>query len=156
MRNTLTVAALPLLAGRVLEPSDWILMSQQRIDGFADCTDDHQFIHVDADRALRESPYGERIAHGFLSLSLLSAHAPADFPAIADLAVVINYGLDKLRFLAPVRAGRRVRILTTILEVTAKGAGRMLVKSLKTMEIETEPKPAYVAEQLSLFVARNA
>jgi acyl dehydratase len=156
MVNTLTVASLPLLAGRVFAPSDWILMSQQRIDGFADCTDDHQFIHVDADRALRESPYGERIAHGFLSLSLLSAHAPADFPVIADLAIIINYGLDKVRFLAPVRSGRRVRIHTTILEATPRGAGRMLVKSLKTMEIETEAKPAYVVEQLSLFVARTA
>jgi acyl dehydratase len=156
MSNSLTVAFLPQLTGRIFAPTDWILMSQERIDRFADCTDDHQFIHVDAERARRESPYGERIAHGFLSIALLAAHAPADFPVVSDLAVVINYGLDKLRFLAPVISGRRVRILTTILDVTPKGVGRMLVKSLKTMEIEGEAKPAYVAEQLTLYVSRQA
>jgi acyl dehydratase len=154
MQETLTVATLPSLVGRELAPSEWILMSQARIDAFADCTDDHQFIHVDEARARQESPYGERIAHGFLSLSLLAAHQPADFPALADLSVTINYGLDKVRFLAPVRSGRRVRIRTSILEVTPKHGGRMLVKNLKTMEIEGEDKPAYVAEQLSMFIAR--
>ncbi|MEO7807372.1 MAG: MaoC family dehydratase [Steroidobacteraceae bacterium] len=149
------MARLPELAGCVLAPSEWIAMSQQRIDKFADCTDDHQFIHVDEERARRESPYGERIAHGFLSLSLLAAHRPADLPTVSDLGLIINYGLDKVRFLAPVRSGKRVRILTTIVDVTAKGAGRMLLKSLKTMEIEGEDKPAYIAEQLSLLVAKS-
>jgi acyl dehydratase len=152
MITRITVAELPQLVGRVLAPTDWILMSQERIDRFADCTDDHQFIHVDAERARRESPYGERVAHGYLSLSLLAAHRPADFPTVTDLGLTINYGLDKLRFLAPVRSGRRVRILTTILDVTPRGAGRMLVKSEKTMQIEGEDKPALVAEHLGLFV----
>ena len=153
---TLAVADLHQLTGRELAPSAWITIDQARIDAFAACTDDHQFIHVDPARAAAESPYGTTIAHGFLSLSLLAAHRPADFPQIADLGLTINYGLDRLRFLAPVRAGARVRLLTRVLDVTPKGPGRVLLKQEKTMEIEGEAKPAYVAEQLTLFVSRQA
>jgi acyl dehydratase len=87
---------------------------------------------------------------------LLAAHRPADFPQIADLGLTINYGLDRVRFLAPVRAGARVRLLTRVLDVTAKGPGRVLLKQEKTMEIQGEAKPAYVAEQLTLFVSSKA
>jgi acyl dehydratase len=133
-----------------------VTVDQARIDDFAACTDDHQYIHVDPARAAAESPYRTTIAHGFLSLSLLAAHRPADFPQIANLGLTINYGLDRVRFLAPVRAGARVRLLTRVLDATSKGPGRVLLKQEKTMEIEGEAKPAYVAEQLTLFVSSKA
>lgn len=152
----LYVSELNQLAGRDLAPSDWISIDQARIDAFAACTDDRQYIHTDPQRARLESPYGATIAHGFLSLSLLAAHRPTDFPQIPDLGLTINYGIDRLRFLAPVRAGARVRLLTRVLEVTNRGPGRVLLKQEKTMEIEGEAKPAYVAEQLTLFVSRGA
>ena len=150
------IAELTALAGRELAPSDWITIDQARIDAFAACTDDHQFIHTDPARARRESPYGTTIAHGFLSLSLLAAHRPADFPALDVLGVTVNYGLDRLRFIAPVPAGARVRLLTRVLEAQPKGDGRVLLKQEKTMQIEGSDKPAYVAEQLTLFVARGS
>lgn len=150
------VEDLPSLAGRTLSTSDWITVDQARINAFAACTDDAQFIHVDPERAARESPFGGAIAHGFLTLSLIAGHQPADFPRPEDLGVTVNYGLDRVRFMSPVPAGARVRLHTKVLEVQAKGAGRMLVKTEKTMEIEGGPKPAYVAEQLTLFVARGA
>ncbi len=143
------------LVGRELAPSDWITVDQARIDAFAACTDDHQFIHTDPERSRRESPYGTTIAHGFLSLSLLAAHRPADFPVLEDLGLTVNYGLDRLRFLAPVPAGSRVRLLTRVLEAQPKGPGRLLVKQEKTMQIEGSEKPAYIAEQLTLFVSRD-
>lgn len=149
------VADLPQLTGRTLSPSDWITVDQARINAFAACTDDHQFIHTDPERARRESPFGTAIAHGFLTLSLIAAHQPADFPRPEDLGVTVNYGLDRLRFMSPVPAGARVRLHTKVLEVQGKGPGRMLVKTEKTMEIEGAVKPAYVAEQLTLFVARE-
>jgi len=149
------IAGLTALEGRELAPSDWITIDQARIDAFAACTDDHQFIHTDPVRSRRESPYGTTIAHGFLSLSLLAAHRPADFPALEDLGLTVNYGLDRLRFIAPVPAGARVRLLTRVLEAQPKGAGRVLLKQEKTMQIEGSDKPAYVAEQLTLFVARS-
>ena len=149
------IAELPSLAGREFAPSTWITIDQARIDAFAACTDDHQFIHTDPVRSRRESPYGTTIAHGFLSLSLLAAHRPADFPTLEDLGVTVNYGLDRLRFIAPVPAGARVRLLTRILTAQPKGDGRVLLKQEKTMQIEGSEKPAYVAEQLTLFVARS-
>jgi acyl dehydratase len=150
----MNISELTSLVGHELAPSAWITIDQARIDAFAACTDDHQFIHTDPERSRRESPYGTTIAHGFLSLSLLAAHRPADFPTLDDLGLTINYGLDRLRFLAPVPAGSRVRLLTRVLDAQPKGPGRMLIKQEKTMQIEGSDKPAYVAEQLTMFVAR--
>jgi acyl dehydratase len=152
----LHVTDLTTLVGRELAPTPWIEVPQQRIDAFADCTDDHQFIHVDPDRSARESPYHSTIAHGFLTLSLIAAHRPPDFPRLADLQLTINYGLDRVRFLAPVPAGARVRLLTTVLAADLRGPGRVLLKQEKTLQIEGAAKPGYVAEQLTLFVARSA
>jgi acyl dehydratase len=142
--------------GKQLAPTEWIVIDQQRINKFADCTDDHQFIHVDAERAKRESPAGTTIAHGFLSLSLLAGHTPRDFPIIADLGLTLNYGLDRVRFLTPVKVGKRVRLLSKITAIVEKSPGRLLCTQEKTMEIEGETKPAYVAETLSLFVGKQA
>ena len=150
------VAELPTLAGRELAPTPWILLTQQRVDAFADCTDDHQFIHVDAERAARESPFGGPIAHGFLTLSLIAAHRPPDFPSLTDLALTINYGLDRLRFITPVPVGSRVRLLTTVLGAELRGTGRVLLKQQKTLQIDGIDKPGYLAEQLTLFVARTS
>jgi acyl dehydratase len=148
------VTDLPSLAGRELAPTAWIDITQQRIAAFADCTDDHQFIHVDPERAASESPFGGPIAHGFLTLSLIAAHRPPDFPRLTDLQLTINYGLDRLRFLTPVRAGARVRLLTRVLGAELRGPGRVLLKQEKILEIDGAAKPGYIAEQLTLFVAQ--
>jgi acyl dehydratase len=152
MPNTVTLEELREYEGRDLAPSDWIEVTQDRIDRFADCTDDHQFIHVDPEAA-KSTPWGTTIAHGFLSLSLIAGHSPKDWPQLENAVMGINYGLDKVRFLAPVKVGGRVRIHTKILSVRQRQAGRVLIKSQKTMEIEGESKPAFIAETLGLTVA---
>ena len=147
------VSDLLTLSGREFAPTPWLEITQQRIDAFADCTDDHQFIHVDPVRAKRESPFGGPVAHGFLTLSLIAAHRPPDFPRLTDLQLTINYGLDRLRFLTPVPAGARVRLQTRVVSAELRGAGRVLLKQEKALEIEGIAKPGYLAEQLTLFVA---
>ena len=154
MSSVLTLAELPAMAGRSFAPSPWIAIEQSRIDAFADCTDDHQFIHVDAARAARETPFGGTIAHGFLLLSLLGGQAPEDFPWPSDLGVALNYGLEHVRFLAPVRVGARVRILTRLLDAHEKEPGRWLLRQEKTIEIEGGTTPALVAGWLALLVAK--
>ncbi|HVZ43642.1 MAG TPA: MaoC family dehydratase [Ramlibacter sp.] len=140
------------LAGRIgasLGTSAWITIDQPRIDEFARCTGDGQWIHCDRDRARRESPFGSTVAHGFLTLSLV---APTFFEMIAwKLAVrqVVNYGLEKVRFLAPVRAGKRVRNHIKLLALEEKGEGRHLLTTEHTIEIEGESRPALVAVQLA-------
>jgi acyl dehydratase len=151
----LRLADLPSLAGRALAPSDWIVIDQARVDAFAACTGDHQLIHVDPARAARETPFGGTVAHGFLLLSLVGGHPPADFPWPADMALALNYGLDKVRFLAPVRVGARVRLHTKILDVREKDPGRWLLRQEKTLEVEGQPAPAMVAESLALLIART-
>jgi len=143
-------------AGRTLTPSPWVIIEQPRIDQFARCTDDPQFIHVDPERARRETPFGGTIAHGFLCLSLLSSLGPPDFPIVRNVVFALNYGLDRVRFLTPVKTGSRVRILSRFLSIEEKEPGRLLFKQEKTMEIEGEAKPAYVAEHLGMFVLDGA
>ena len=150
----LTVASLSRLVGRQFEPSEWILVDQARIDAFAACTGDHQFIHVDPERARRETPFPGTIAHGFLLLSLVAGHRQRDFPQVADLGLVLNYGLDRLRFTSPVRAGSRVRIRVRVLSSESRGAGRTLLRQEALLEIEGEEKPAMVAEMLVMYVTR--
>jgi acyl dehydratase len=155
-QSSCTVAELHSLTGQALAPTPWIVIDQARVNAFAACTDDHQFIHVDPERATRESPFGGTIAHGFLTLSMIGGHQPADFPAVSDLRLVVNYGLNSVRFMNPVRTGSRVRVNTRILSVANKGPGRVLLKLEKTMEVEGEARPAYVAEQLLLYVSQSA
>ena len=145
------VAQLKDLIGKELGHSDWLTIDQQRVDQFADCTGDHQFIHVDAEKAA-QTPFGGTIAHGFLSLSLL--------PMLSgDLMVVpegtrmgVNYGLDSLRFIQPVRVGSRVRLGLTLIDAHEKNPGQWLLKARAVMEIEGSDKPAYIAETLALCV----
>ncbi len=141
-------------AGRSLLPSEWTTITQERINEFASVTDDHQFIHVD-EAAARATPLGSTIAHGFLTLSLLSTLRPSDWPVLEDEEMIFNYGLDKLRFLQPVKAEQRVRVHTKILAVRQKRPGQYLIKSEKTMEIEGEEKPAFVAQMLVLIVGKE-
>lgn len=151
MPNTVTLEELKSYEGEELSPSGWIEIKQERINQFADCTDDHQYIHVDAER-MKDSHYGGTIGHGFLSLSLVAGHGPADWPQLENSVLNLNYGLDRVRFLQPVKVDSRVRIHTKIISVTEKSAGRVLIKSEKTLEIEGEEKPGMVAECLGMAV----
>ncbi len=138
-------------AGRELEASDWLEITQDRVNQFADATLDHQFIHVDPERAAA-TPFGGTIAHGFLTLSLL-VHLNSQHALVPEgLKMVINYGSDKVRFLAPVRVGSRIRSLQKILEVSHRGGPNWLVRNEVTIEIEGGSKPALSAEVLMLYV----
>jgi acyl dehydratase len=150
--NKMPVADLAAHIGEEIGVSSWILLDQTRINEFAHCTGDHQWIHVDAERAAREGPFGGTIAHGFLTLSLL---APTGFEVLLARITpksVVNYGLDKVRFIAPVRSGKRVRNHIVISSVEDKGGGRYLVMTENTMEIEGETRPALTASALAMFM----
>jgi len=153
MKETITASEMASLAGRETEPSSWLEISQARVDRFADATNDHQFIHVDQQRAAR-TPFGGTIAHGFLTLSLIPFLTAEKAPEFEGLLMGINYGSDKVRFLQPVRVGSRVRARQKYLEVTEKHPGQWLVKTLVTVEIEHETKPALIAETLAIFVLK--
>jgi acyl dehydratase len=138
--------------GTKFEPGEWIELTQDRINTFADCTEDHQFIHVDPEAAAN-TPFGGTIAHGFLTLSLLSKMSEGNGVLPEKILMALNYGFDKVRFLAPVSSGKRVRSHAEILDVTEKEGGRFLIKQGITIEIEGEETPALVAEWLSMIVA---
>lgn len=142
-------ADLPALIGTELGVSPWFLVDQARIDAFAETTEDRQFIHVDPDAA-RATPFGGTIAHGFLTLSLASAMSYAAVAPLDGMVMGVNYGFDKLRFLAPVPAGSRVRGRFKLLSAEDKGGGRWLLKHELTVEIEGSDKPALIAEWLSM------
>ncbi|WP_417232915.1 MaoC family dehydratase [Brevundimonas sp.] len=144
-------AALAGLVGTEVGVSRWITVDQSRIDAFADITEDRQFIHIDPIAAAR-TPFGGTIAHGFLTLSLLSAMTFDAVPPLEGVAMGINYGFDKLRFLAPVRAGSQVRGRFRLLSAEDKGGGRWLLKHEVTVEIDGSDKPALVAEWLGMQV----
>jgi len=141
------------MAGKDLEPSAWFDISQDRVNRFADATNDHQFIHVDLDKA-KESPFGGTIAHGYLTLSLLTHLLSENLVVPEGTTMTINYGSDKVRYLAPVRVGRRIRAQQKILEVSEKKPGQWLFKVAVTVEIENEETPALVAEVLFMHFAK--
>ncbi|MBA4803700.1 MAG: MaoC family dehydratase [Brevundimonas sp.] len=145
------VADLPGLIGREIGVSRWFEIDQARIDAFAGITEDRQFIHVDPERA-KQTPLGGTIAHGFLTLSLASAMSYDCVPPLQGVAMGLNYGFDKLRFLAPVPAGSKVRGRFRLLSADDKGGGRWLLKHELTVEIEGADKPALVAEWLGMQV----
>jgi acyl dehydratase len=139
--------------GTEIGVSAWITIDQQRINEFAHCTEDHQWIHVDAERAARESPFGGTIAHGFLTLALV---APTLFDVLLnrlETKQAVNYGLEKVRFLAPVRAGKRVRNHVKVAAVEDKGNGRVLLTTENTFEIEGEGKPALTALSVAMLMS---
>lgn len=145
------VADLPGRVGQEIGVSGWIEVDQARIDAFADITEDRQFIHVDPEAA-KATPFGGTIAHGFLTLSLLSAMSYDAVPPLEGVAMGVNYGFDKLRFLAPVRAGSRVRGRFRLISAEDRGGGRWLLKQEVTVEIEGAEKPALIAEWLGMQV----
>lgn len=132
--------------------SNWITVDQPMIDQFAETTYDTQWIHVDPERAAAETPFGGTIAHGFLTLSLASRFAYDCFPMLPGQVMGINYGMNKLRFLMPVRAGARLRGRFTLQKVTKRSATDLLRENLLTIEIEGEKTPALVAEWLGLAI----
>ena len=132
--------------------SSWLLIDQARIDQFAECTGDHQWIHVDVKRAAAESPFGSTIAHGFLTLSLLTQISMEVGVLPDDARAGLNYGCDKVRFMAPVKSGSRVRCRIELISTEDKGGGNILLKTRATMEIEGGEKPALVAETLTMLV----
>jgi acyl dehydratase len=148
-----SVATLGDFVGRELGVSEWVVVDQARIDAFAQCTGDMQWIHVDVERARCESPYGGTIAHGYLTLSLLASLAIEIGVIPADAKAGLNYGLDKVRFVAPVSAGARVRSRVVLRSIDDKGDGRVILKTANELQIDDEDKPALIAETLVLLVA---
>ena len=145
----------PVFVGQELGVSGWVTVSQDRIDQFAACTGDRQWIHVDVDRSRRESPFGGPIAHGYLSLSLLAALVMEIGVIPPDAATGLNYGLEKVRFIAPVKTNARVRMRATLTSAEPQNSGRMLLKVQSTLEIEGETKPALVAEMLCMLIGKR-
>lgn len=138
--------------GYKFEPGDWMILDQGRINSFADCTEDHQFIHVD-EEAAAQTPFGGTIAHGLLTLSSLVKLCEDSCLYPENIVMGINYGFNKVRFLAPVRAGKRVRAHVEIQNVEPKDEKRYVVTLAITVEIEDEEKPALVAEWMNMMVA---
>lgn len=151
MVETVRAEDLPRLAGKELPPSEWMAITQERVDQFAEATNDFQFIHVDPEKAA-QTPFGGPIAHGFLSLSLLSYLNAQTAIVPENLVMGINYGSDKVRYLMPVRVGKRIRSRQKVLDVTEKKPGQWLMKTAVTVEIEGEETPALIAEILSMMV----
>ena len=138
------------MAGAVELVSDWLEITQERVNGFADATSDHQWIHVDPERA-KQGPFGAPIAHGFLTLSLLS-YLTDGLVEIDGTAMVVNYGLNRVRFLNPVRVGDLIRARSTIASVEEASQGTRVTSSV-VVEIDGVPKPAAVAELVALHVS---
>lgn len=134
-----------------LEPSSWMRIGQDMINRFADATMDHQFIHVDEKKAAA-TPFGSTIAHGYLTMSLISHFLGECAVRPENVAMAINYGSDRVRFLQPVRVGSEIRARPKLVSVTEKTPGQILTKTEITIEIKGEEKPALVAEILSLFI----
>lgn len=151
MSHHVSAAEFSNLAGTELEPSGWIEITQERVNEFADATNDHQFIHVDLEKA-KASPFGGTIAHGFLTLSLTSFLVSEHMVTPENTAVTLNYGSDKVRFLKPVSVGQRIRAQQTVLDVNEKKPGQWLVKIQVTIEIEAEETPALIAEILFMHI----
>lgn len=131
--------------------ADWLTIEQSRIDAFAEATGDHYWLHTDPQRAGRESPFGGTIAHGFLLLSLTVGDDVAEITRLPGIVHVLNYGLDKVRFLAPVVCGARIRVHSRLDSLTEKRPGQWLLRQIKTIEVQGQPGPALMAEQLTLL-----
>ena len=137
--------------GEEIGVSSWFDVTQDRIDAFAEATEDRQFIHVDPEAAAA-TPFGGTIGHGFLTLSLLSRLASEVMLIPPETRMVVNYGMDRLRFLAPVRSGKRIRARFKLDSIDEKAAGQLLMRHQVTVEIEDEERPALVAEWLGLII----
>jgi len=146
-----SLPAYQAMVGKEVGVSSWHLVDQTRIDDFADVIEDHQFIHIDPERAKRETPFGSTVAHGFLTMSLLSIMSYEVMPVIEGTTMGVNYGFDKLRFISPVRAGSRVRGRFVLAEAKLRKEKELQSRTNVTIEIEGEGKPALVADWLGLI-----
>jgi acyl dehydratase len=146
----ISLEAYQAMVGKEIGVSSWHLVDQPRIDTYADVIEDHQFIHVDPERAKKETAFGTTIAHGFLTMSLLSIMSYEVMPVIAGTTMGINYGFDKLRFISPVRSGKRVRGRFVLAEAKLRKPNELQSRTNVTVEIEGEDKPALVADWLGL------
>jgi acyl dehydratase len=151
-RGQYTLDTLEQFVGQELGVSDWLIIDQERINEFASCTGDYQWIHVDVKRAQCESPIGSTIAHGYLTLSLLATTQMEIGIVPTGVSHALNYGLNRVRFIAPVKAGSRIRNRVTLLAVEPQDKGHLLLTFQNTVEIEDEKKPALIAETLALFL----
>jgi acyl dehydratase len=147
----ISLDAYQAMVGKEIGVSSWHLIDQPRIDTYADVIEDHQFIHVDPERAKRETAFGTTIAHGFLTMSLMSIMSYEVMPVIAGTTMGVNYGFDKLRFISPVRSGKRVRGRFVLAEARLRKPNELQSRTNVTVEIEGEDKPALVAEWLGLI-----
>ena len=150
MAKTITIEEAEGLIGQELGVSDWTLIDQERINKFADVTADWQFIHIDPDRAKAETPFGGTIAHGYLTLSLLAGFAYQAVPSFEGAKMGVNYGLNNVRFLAPVRVDSRVRGRFVMKSIEKKSETSVMAIYDVTVEIEGEDKPALVAEWVTM------
>ena len=153
MPQFVPVSELPEYVGKTLAPSDWFKITQDRVNQFADATNDHQFIHVNRLKA-KFTPFRGTVAHGFLSLSLLSHLNEQHIIVPEGTKMSVNYGSNKLRFLAPVRVGKRIRSHQAIKDIQEKKPGQWLITIDVSVEIEGEDKPALIAEMLALFIVK--
>ena len=142
-------AELKNYVGKDLGRSEWLTIDQNRINQFAECTGDHQFIHVDPEKA-KLTPFGSTIAHGFLSLSLVPMLMEKIMIMPQGLKMAVNYGLDSVRFIQPVKVNSKVRLVVTLIDANEKNPGQWLLKAKAVLEIEGSAKPAYIAEPLTL------
>ena len=145
------LAAYQDMVGHEVGVSSWHLVDQDRIDVYDDVIEDHQFIHVDPERARRETAFGSTVAHGFLTMSLMSIMSYEVMPVIEGTTMGVNYGFDKLRFISPVRSGSRVRGRFVLNEARLRKPSELLSRTSVTVEIEGEDKPALVADWLGLI-----
>jgi acyl dehydratase len=139
------------MVGQEIGVSSWHVVDQTRIDSYADVIEDHQFIHVDPERAKNETAFGTTVAHGFLTMSLLSIMSYEVMPVVAGTTMGVNYGFDKLRFVSPVRSGSRVRGRFTLAEASLRKPKELQSRTHVTVEIEGEEKPALVADWIGLL-----
>ncbi len=142
-------ADLASMKGQEIGVSDWVEISQERINAFADCTEDHQFIHVD-EAAAKQTPFGGTVAHGFLSLSMLSKIAYGTAIGLEGMVMGVNYGFEKIRFLQPVRAGKKIRGRFVLKDAVEKKPGQWILSYDVSVEIEGQDKPALIAEWLTM------
>jgi acyl dehydratase len=147
----ISLKAYQAMVGTEVGVSSWHLIDQNRINVYADVIEDHQFIHVDPERAKKETAFGTTIAHGFLTMSLMSIMSYEVMPAVEGTTMGVNYGFDKLRFLSPVRSGKRVRGRFVLAEATLRKPTELLSRTNVIVEIEGEDKPALVADWLGLI-----
>lgn len=150
--SDLTYANLAEKAGATLGVSGWHAITQEAVNEFANCTGDNQWIHIDVERAKKESPFGGPVAHGYLTLSLVAGLSMELGVLPGGTAAALNYGLDKVRFLAPVLVGSNVRLHVKLMSFEKKDNGQYLMKAENTLEVEGSDKPALIAESLAILV----